>query len=151
MPGGAGTGGVSSQKASITTCAQGWPAGDGGFKNEANFTAETRSRGEEHYAEKRLMEKRRVRGLRACTGDGVLERGDGRGRRDTPGVRKGLDREWLRRPGPEGKPSGLFAVRIRPPIVRAASSKLTCVRFDARLSDIQMGRQSKLSALHRVL
>ena len=61
--------------------------------------------------------------------------------------------------GLRAKPSGLFAVRIRPPIVRAASSKQDetqagwpfCVRFDARLSDIRMGRQSELSALHRVL
>jgi hypothetical protein len=35
-----------------------------------------------------------------------------------------LNRESLRRPGLEGNPSGLVAVRIRPPIVRAAPSMI---------------------------
>ena len=36
---------------------------------------------------------------------------------DTSDVGKGPDRESLRRPGPEGEPSGLIAVRIRPPMI----------------------------------
>jgi hypothetical protein len=91
-------------------------AGGDSAKGQSQFrrgAAETRRKD----AEKNWEKYGGVRGLRLYAAGRGLESAESAEIKDTTGVGKGLDRESWRRRGPEGKPSGLIAVRIRPPMI----------------------------------